>query len=697
MTRRVLHARAALIPVAALAALALWCGTARAIDWPQELEAPEGTIIIYEPQPEKLEGNVITCRAAISIELKDGTPPIFGAMWFTARVDTDSDRGVALVRDLKVTKVGWPESKDAHERRFTVIVEGKVQGVTLETSLEALSASLATAEREQKSLEQLKTDPPKIVFRDHLSVLVLYDGEPRFKAVENSDYERVLNVPIVVVRNKKSKTCYMTNGVLYYESKDPKGPWAHTTKPPADLVQMLPKPEDETNPWKTPPEIVIAVEPTELICTDGAPDWKTLPDGKLLYVQNTETPWLRELATGNTYLLLSGRWFRAKAESGPWTFVRPDELPADFKNIPPDSEIGGVRTSIAGTEEAEDAMMDASIPQTATIQRSEAKLTVQYDGDPKFEKIPGTEVSYAVNTGTQVLEVDRRYYAVDNGVWFTAGAPKGPWAVADSIPEEKIGAIPPSSPVYNTTYVEIYESTPEVVVVGYYPGYMWSFPYYGVPIYGTGWYYPPYWGAVYYPHPPTWGFHVGYNPWTGWSYGVSWTNGWFSFGVSWGGGYGHYPPWGCCGGYYGGGYHRGPVFINTGDINIGNNVGAGNRGQVADRMERTPGASDRMSGSRNLYNRPESRPRVSDRSRTGSGQTAQARPAPSRGNDVYADRDGNVAKHTGNDWQSRDQGNWKSQEPSARTSEMNRDRRAREHGAARQRSAPARGGGGRRR
>jgi hypothetical protein len=139
-----------------------------------------------------------------------------------------------------------------------------------------------------------------------------------------------------------------------------------------------------------------------------------------------------------------------------------------------------------------------------------------YDGDPKFEKISGTKVAYAVNTGAQVLEIGGRYYAVDNGVWFTSSSAKGPWVVADSVPEDEISKIPPSAPVYNTTHVHVYQSTPEVVYVGYTPGYLWSFPYYGVPFYGTGWYYPPYWGSVYYPRAPTWGFHVGYNPWTGW-------------------------------------------------------------------------------------------------------------------------------------------------------------------------------------
>ncbi len=291
------------------------------------------------------------------------------------------------------------------------------------------------------------------------------------------------------------------------------GPWTSTDSPPADLVKMLPAPEDtEEGTPSTPPAIVTADKPTELISSQGKADWQSLPGGQLLYVQNTETPWLRELSTNNMYVLLSGRWYRSKSSDGPWTFVRSDELPESFADIPPASDVGGLRTSVAGTPEAEDAVLDAQVPQTAAIKRSEAKLTVEYDGSPKFEKVSGTSVSYAVNTAAQVLEIAGRYYSVDNGVWFSASAATGPWVIADSIPEEEIQQIPPSSPVYNTTHVHVYESTPEIVYVGYTPGYMWSFPYYGVPVYGTGWHYAPYYGSVYYPRPPTWGFNVGLQP-----------------------------------------------------------------------------------------------------------------------------------------------------------------------------------------
>jgi hypothetical protein len=546
--------------------------------------------------------------------------------------------------------------------------------------------------------------------------------------VENSDYQRAMNTPFAVACTKRGKGCWLSSGKFWYAAQQATGPWTVSNSPPADLRQMISPPQQAGDAADegpaSPPEIVVATEPTELIATQGAPDWTPLPGGSLMYVQNTETPWLRELSTGNMYVLLSGRWYRARSNDGPWTFVRSDELPASFADIPPASDIGGLRSSVAGTPEAEDAVADAAIPQTAAIKRSEASLTVEYDGKPKFEKISGTSVAYAVNTSSQVLEINDRYYAVDNGVWFTSRSASGPWIVADQVPEDEIAKIPPSSPVYNTTHVHVYESTPEVVYVGYTPGYMWSFPYYGVPVYGTGWYYPPYWGSFYYPRPPTWGFHVGYNPWTGWSFGVSWSNGFFSMGIGWNAGWGGgYRPGGCCGGWYGGGY-RGPVVINTGDINIGNNVNIGNRAEISNRIGNNPQIANRVENNRgNLYNRPENRTRNADRA-TAQRDFQQAR-ASNRDNNVFADHSGQVARRDGDQWQTRENGQWQnrpdtrpetrpsapttrpaapttrpsmpSTRPALNTGDLNRDYGARQRGMSREMSRPMPRGGGMRR
>lgn len=631
---------------------------AQALEWPQEITAEEGTIVVYQPQPEALKGNILSARAAISLELEDREEPIFGAMWFDARLETDRAAGTAEVVDITVTRVGWPESKDAGEQRLTTIVESAVPANGFSISLERLSASLKTAEIEQQSLEDLKTDPPVIEFSETLAVLLVYDGEPHFSPVEDSPYERALNTPFLVVHDTRANSYYLGSGTFWYRGGDALGPWQPTDNPPADLVKMIDPPQDSAdNAPDSPPQVVVATKPTELIATDGKPDWQSLPGGQLLYVQNTETPWVRELSTGNMYVLLSGRWYRAKSSSGPWTFVPADELPASFSDIPPASDLGGLRTSVAGTPEAEEAMLDATIPQTATIERDKATLSIEYDGEPRFEAIEGTAVAYAVNTGAQVLRISGKYYAVDKGVWFVADSATGPWQVADTVPENEIAKIPPSSPVYNVTHVHIYESTPEVVYVGYTPGYMWSFPYYGVPVYGTGWYYPPYWGSYYYPRPPTWGFHVGYNPWTGWNFGVSWSNGFFTFGMSWGGGWGPaYRPWGCCGGWYGGGY-RGPVVINTGDINIGNNINIGNRTNIGNRIgDNKLNVGNRLQG-RNLYTQGENRQRLA--SSDAVERLKKARPASGRANNVFADSSGQVARRVGDSWQTRDSGQWR--------------------------------------
>lgn len=596
----------------------------------------------------------------MSLELTGREQPIFGAFWFTAKIDTDRDDDVAIIRDVEITRVSWPDSTDAGEQKFTQVVERAVPETGFEISMERLSASLASAEQEQKSLAELKNDPPAIVFSDQLAVLLLYDGEPRFTAVADSDYERAANTPFVVVRSKDTKTVYLSSGQLWFEAKDALGPWTPIDSPPADLVKLVPAPADDEPASAKTPAIETATEPTELIATDGKPNWKSLGGGELLYVVNTETPWIREVSGQQMYVLLSGRWFSASSQSGPWKFVRPDELPASFKDIPPASDIGGLRVSVAGTEEAQEAVLDAQVPQTAAIKRGEAQFDVQYDGAPKFEKIAGTSVSFAVNTGAQVLEIGGRYYAVDNGVWFASAAATGPWVVADKIPDDEIQKIPPSSPVYNTKYVHVYQSTPEVVYVGYTPGYLWSYPYYGVLVYGTGWHYRPYWGTtVYYPRPPTWGLHVGYNPWTGWSYGVSWSRGFLSVGVSWNsGGYRHGH---CCNGWYGGGY-RGSTIINTGDINIGNSINVGNRVNVKNRIEKDAGIrKDRLSGD-NLYRRPENRARNADRA-TARENLKAARPATRRENNVYADKSGNVARRVGDQWETRQQSEWTPERP----------------------------------
>jgi hypothetical protein len=99
--------------------------------------------------------------------------------------------------------------------------------------------------------------------------------------------------------------------------------------------------------------------------------------------------------------------------------------------------------------------------------------TPVFDGEPKLEPVAGTSLRYIVNSATPIILVGtqtQRYYAVENAVWFKAASPRGPWAVAASVPAV-IYTIPPGSPLHYLTYLKIYDVEDDTIYVGYTPGY----------------------------------------------------------------------------------------------------------------------------------------------------------------------------------------------------------------------------------
>jgi len=87
--------------------------------------------------------------------------------------------------------------------------------------------------------------------------------------------------------------------------------------------------------------------------------------------------------------------------------------------------------------------------------------------------------------------------------------------VATSVPQE-IYSIPPSSPAHHVTYVTVVDDDDDYPVYGYTAGYVGVTVAFGCAMWGTGWYYPPYYhGGIYYPRPVAYGGGYAYNPWTG--------------------------------------------------------------------------------------------------------------------------------------------------------------------------------------
>ena len=661
-------------------------------EWPRTLETKKGgKILVYQPQLESLKEGKLTGRAAVSVREMAGDEPVFGAIWYETILLTDRDSRMATMESIKITNVKLPGVTDSTKiRRFTTFLETEIPKWMLEISMDEI---LATLEEENGATsEDLKNDPPKVVYTTIPSTLVLIDGEPKLQQDDQIHMQRVINTPFLLVQSTEDKKYYLSGGKFWYVSSSIKEGWTNTTKLPAS-IQALDKQLKEQEKSKTPTEsekspraIVVSTEPAELIQSNGEADFKSIQGTSLLYMANTEDEIFMDINQQTYFVLLSGRWYMASSLKGPWLYTASDKLPPDFQKIPEGSEKDNVLSSVAGTQASKEAVMDAQIPQTAKVDRKSATCTVKYDGEPKFEKIEGTGMLLAMNTSSTVLQSGKKYYCVENGVWFESTAAKGPWKVATERPTD-VENIPASSTAYNVKYVYIYDTTPDYVYVGYTPGYMGCYVYGPTVVYGTGYYYSPWYGPYYYPRPVTYGFSMHYNPWTGWSMGFHYSAGFFHMSFYGGGGYWgppmyrppYHPP-------YHGGYYGRNTINHYGDVNINvdrsNNI-YNNRKDVSTRdVQRRNNATtnDRTS------------PRTSDanagRNKAGQ-QPAGQRPQ----NNVATDKQGNVYQR-GNDgnWQQRNNNQW---ENSNRNTQMDRQQQQRDRGNTRQSSfnQSNRGGG----
>jgi len=634
-------------------------------DWPRQIDAPQGTVLLYQPQPEALQGTTLNGRAAFSLTPRGKTAPVFGALWFTAEVRTDRDQRMLQALRAQVTRVRLPEASPEDEKALAATIEQQLPAWALSVSLDRVTAALAEVEEQRAAADELRADPPKILFVTEPTVLVTLDGPPIRRPIENTGIESVVNTPFPLFYDPRAQRYYLTNGTLWYQAADlVQGPWEPIAQPPAAVAEVVTKggKQDQAAPapaGTAPPRIRVTTEPTELVVTQGPPTFAPVSGTDLLAVTNTDASVFRDLKTQAAYVVLAGRWYSAPSFDGPWAYVRSDALPADFARIPAASSQGDVLAFVSGTPQAKEAVIDAAIPQTAEVRRDAPGPTIQYDGQPSFQPIPGTDLAYAVNTASSVLRIQGQYYACIDAVWYVAPSPQGPWAVATSVPPD-VQRIPPSSPVYNVKYVTIYQTTPQVVYVGYTPGYLGCYVWNGAVVYGTGYVYAPYVSpVVYYPRPITWGFGVTYNPWTGWAYGVGWTAGFLSYGVAWGGPY-YRPAWRP---YYGGGWY-GPGGWRPPPPRppYGGWYGPWVRPSPPGVRPPPPGARPPYPGMArpvpaNLYQRPVNAnvvmpPRPIN---------PPPRPAPAtRPNNVYADKDGNVLRQNKDgSWQQRDRNGWK--------------------------------------
>lgn len=591
--------------------------------WPRQFPGASYTFNVYQPQIEQWDGVRLEAKAAVSVEHPASPQQDFGVLWITAQTQVDKATRLITLTNIQISRASFPGAPGGLDTYLQILRSHLPQNIVT-ISLDRLQANLAVtaAQSKQQQAVPVKNDPPRILFSATPAYLVIVDGQPVLRQVEGSSLVRVINTYALILLDQTAGTYYLRFMGQWRQAWTLDGPWTVATQPPAALepvrqslaknqqVNLLDDPAPELKDAVSRgilPTLFVSTVPTELLQTQGPPSYQPIDGTQLLTVQNTSANILIDLAANDTYVLLSGRWFRSKSlDKGSWAYVPNNALPADFAKIPETHPRGAVLASVAGTAQAQEALIDNTIPQTAQVDRTDTKLAIPYSEPPAFKSIEGTPLQYVANSPIPVIRVDASsWYAVKDGIWFVGTTPTGPWNVAASVPAV-IYSIPPSSPLHYVTYAYVYGATPQYVTVGYTPGYYGTVVVpTGVVVYGTGYIYPTvYVGAFWYPPPPTYGFGVGF----GWGAAAGFAFG-FAAGAIWGGAWGH-----CC---WGGG-----------QVNINNNINI-NHNNVYNKWN----SSQVKSNAQSHWNS------MTPQQQQQAKQRAQSRP-----NDVFAGQDGNAYK-----------------------------------------------------
>ena len=650
--------------------------------WPRIYNLASGdSVVIYQPQIESWDNQKhVVAWAAVSYMAQGAKQAAPGAIKIEADTKVALDERLVNFSSLRITESNFPSLPRDQAGKVVTDLEKVMPSGQMMMSLDRVLAALDKSKIRPSSRDAagLKADPPRIFHNTAPTVLVIFDGQPVWSQIQNVDLKFAVNTNWDVFEHTPSKTFYLRNDSVWLKAADPKGPlgsWMPAGKLPTSFNEL---PADDN--WKdvranlpgrqisanAVPAVFVNFEPAELILLTGQPQYDPVKGTSLLWVSNTESDVFRAGSSGLVYYLVAGRWFSAPSLDGPWTFAT-TSLPDDFKNIPLDHPRSRVLASVPGTDQAIEAVLLASIPQTARVNKKELKGpdVVYQGGTPEFKPIETTSLQRAVNTDKEIIKVGDLYYMLFQGVWFMSQSPAGPWSVTGSVPQE-IYQIPASSPVYNVTYVTAQQDSHDSdwVTFAALAGYTGMMIGWGVAMWGTGWYYPPFiWGGGFYPYMPTYGMGAWYNPHTG----------------TYGRGVAAYGPYGGAGGWstYNprtGTYSRGaaaygpynsrafaqaynPRTGTYGATRQGSNV-YGNWGssyvQRGDDWARTAHATNYSTGA------------TTRAARTGGGGDIVTRGGPggrttfaqTGGGDMYAGHDGSVYRNQNGSWQKWSDGGW---------------------------------------
>jgi hypothetical protein len=542
-----------LVAACLMAAPSLTLAQAPADPWPRPIQLPSASVLVYQPQIESWVGNQIQFRAAMALKPTNTKDETFGTVFATARTAVDHDTRMVVFQDINITKSNFPTLADKGAS-YVAQLKPKLATTMRTISLDRVEASMKVNGVMPPSFP-VKNEPPRIIVSNTPAILVPIDGAPNVQVVGDSSVSRVINTHALILQGGLGDDFYIHVYDGWMTAKTVEGPWTQARRTPwgfddvakklaasgaVDMLDGGPNANPKPSLSNGVPTIYTSQVPAELIVFTGQPNLEPINGTQLPQAINTHSDVFVIPPTTTT-----------RAAVGPLVqcqqheqreLCRQQRAPADWRASDGCRRQSRWCCAAAGT--SRDRQLGAADCHPAPVNgpsscRVRWRATVQPDRRRVVHGEFGSADHRSESSG---------FFAVSAGAWFTAPTVTGPWVLATSVPDV-IYTIPTSSPLHYVTYVRVYGATPQVIYVGYTPGYMGTVvdPY-GTVVYGTGYAYTPWVGSVWYPPPYTYGMGAVpvYNPALGFTFGfavglatAAWVTPYY--------GAAYYDPYACCG------------------------------------------------------------------------------------------------------------------------------------------------------
>lgn len=266
--------------------------------WPRQIVKPGGNLIVYQPQVDDWQ-NYTHIRWRMAFQLTPaGGKQIAGALTAEATTQVDTGSQMVFMYNINVLNTYFPGQDPATFAQLGQLVRSFMPP-TVNISLERVVAYMPKPESESVRTVALKNDPPRIFVAYTPAILLGVDGEPVLADIPKTNVKFVVNTQWPLFIDGSNSQHYLLVDKIWLSSGDLHGPWSRVTTLPYAFSTMPYSPQF-ADVWKQipprpvsdaiVPQVIYSTVPSDVILFNGQPSYTAIPETRLLYANNTDSP-----------------------------------------------------------------------------------------------------------------------------------------------------------------------------------------------------------------------------------------------------------------------------------------------------------------------------------------------------------------------------------------------------------------------